>query len=70
MESRILRNVSPKPRLVGGIKGHTMNETSSARILLAPVCPGSPPCLPRPNGVEESLTYEGRNGDIKGQNEK
>jgi len=42
------RSVSRKPRLVDGVKGHTMNETSSARILFATACPGSP----GPNGRE------------------
>jgi hypothetical protein len=40
--SVIGRNVPRKPRPVGGVKGHNMNETSFARILLATACPGSP----------------------------
>jgi len=36
------RKVPRKPRLVGGVKGHNMNETSFARIWLATACPGSP----------------------------
>jgi len=36
------RNVPRKPHLVGGVKGHNMNEISFARILLATACPGSP----------------------------
>jgi hypothetical protein len=36
------RIVPCKPRLVGGVKGHNMNEISFARILLATACPGGP----------------------------
>ena len=36
------RSVPRKPRLVGEVKGHTMNEISFARLLLATTCPGSP----------------------------
>ena len=44
-----------KPRLVGGVKGHNMNEISFARFRLATTCPEAPPCLPRPNGVGGEL---------------
>jgi len=34
--------VPRKPRLVGGVMGHNMNDISLARILFATTCPGSP----------------------------
>jgi len=40
-------NVSRQPRPVGGVKGHNMNETSFAPLLLATACPGIP-AVPAP----------------------
>jgi hypothetical protein len=42
------RNVPRKPRLVGGVKGHNINETSFAHILFATGVSGKP----RPVGGE------------------
>jgi hypothetical protein len=36
------RSLPHNPRPASGVKGHNMNETSFAHILLATACPGSP----------------------------
>jgi hypothetical protein len=39
---KIDRQVPRKPRLVGGVKGHNINEISFPHFPLATTCPGTP----------------------------
>ncbi len=51
------RNVPRNPRLEGRVKGHNMNETSSAHILFATGVPGKPrPACPVLTGRVGSFT--------------